>query len=183
MANKKSKPEYTYSVYGTFTVPTDDGNSFVEKLDKSFWNSVEEHQTGLPGAIGCYIFGIKTAGGPSIIPWYVGKTTNSFRAECSQGDKINKYNQALLKYKKRKPFLFFIPKVTSSEKFSTSSTQGDIEFLEKYLIAVALDANPNLLNVRGAKMYEKLYVPGVLNSKPGNSTIAVKALKDCLKLN
>ena len=64
-----------------------------------------------------------------------------------------------------------------------SITQGDIEFLEQYLIAVALDANPNLLNIRGAKMYEKLYVPGVLNPKLGNPGSAAESLKSCLKLS
>lgn len=183
MANSESKQEHTFSVYGEYPLPMANGNSFVEKLDKNFWRDVKENQAGLPDAIGCYIFGISTSGVERIIPWYVGKTTVSFRNECSQGDKIHKFNQALQSYERCNPYLFLIAKVTPSGQFSAACAQGDIEFLEKHLIAVALNANPNLINIRGAKMYEKLYVPGVLNSKPGNPGNAAKSLKACLKLN
>ena len=65
----------------------------------SFWSLVEsEHEEGISGSIGCYIFSIRA--GKGILPWYVGLAEKqSFRKECFTSHKLNHYNNAIAKRK------------------------------------------------------------------------------------
>ena len=148
---------------------------------KAFWDAVETKYPGLSAACGCYMFCVKATHGA--LPWYVGQTSkNSFAGECFQPHKINHYNTAVASKSKIKPQLFFFPKLTPSGKFSklSKNKQNDIDFLETYLIGLALERNPSLCNINKTAFLKNMYVPGIINAKAGQPTAAVVKVKSIL---
>lgn len=132
---------------------------------KKFWDDHPSHARER----GCYVFAMKNKG---LVPWYVGRATKSFKQEVFSIDKLNKYNNALAKTKKGRPVLFFV----AAPKKQGAPNVRHISKLERYLIRVAADANPDLLNVHGTKR-DSWSVVGVLRSgqgKPGKPAIALR---------
>ena len=94
-----------YRGFGPFQIPRD-GSIVDSHACRDFWKDVEREHSGLPAAVGCYIFAISAAKGAR--PWYVGKTEkNSFQGEVWTPHKLLLYNEALHKRKKGKPLLYF----------------------------------------------------------------------------
>ncbi len=173
-----------YDVCGPFEIPRG-ANGLVDMSRDSkrgFWEEVEKASAGLSGGCGCYVFGIKP--GRGLVPYYVGRTNgNTFKGECFQPHKLNHYNMALASTRGR-PMLFMLPKKTPGGAYAKISNGGhpDIDFLELYLIGVALERNSDLFNKRDTKFLRDIVVPGILNANRGRPKKAVKSLRSTLGL-
>lgn len=171
-----------FGTVGPFEIPLDEwGNISVSLSD--FWEEVELEWRGLAAGRGCYIFGIGSSGGSRIEPWYVGKTNHQgFVSECFNAHQRNHYSRALNRYTRAKPYLYLIPQFTNNGSRLYRGRSGPaIDFLETYLIGIALRANSDLLNKRDTKLYREVVLPGFLNSTQGNPGAAAVKLRQSLK--
>jgi hypothetical protein len=168
-----------FDVHGGFEIPRK-ANRHGD-FSKSFWETVRKKDSDLPDACGCYVFALKH--GENIVPWYVGKTERQiFQKECFQAPKINYYNEVLVDHS-GSALLFLLPRLTGSrEKFSKPSKLGyrDVEFLEIMLIALALERNSDLTNIKNTKLLREMIVPGIMNSPQARPTKAVSDLRNAL---
>jgi len=147
---------------------------------------VNDSEPGLAEAFGCYVFAMRA--GKGFTPWYVGKTDKAFRDECLAPHKLNYYNQVNVSHARGTPVLFLLPKITGERREfarrrtpSASAGSKDIEFLEQYLVALALNKNRDLRNARGTRFLRDMVVSGILNS-PGRPSGSATALRRCLGL-
>jgi|GEM_PF-2256796 len=154
---------FQYEPYGPFKVPLESGR--ISKNLKKFWEEVDTQKSGLPEAVGCYIFAVKRAS--ASIPFYVGKTVRlGFNKEVFQPSK--ELQVALLGTLENGDVeLYLIPRVTNTGKPRgkyggnvRQSHDGKIAMLEELLIGLALAKNPDLGNVKGRK---QIQLPGVMN--------------------
>jgi hypothetical protein len=127
-----------------------------------FWG---EH-AHLADGIGCYVFGRRA--GKGIVPWYVGKATRSFRQECFESKKLNKYSEALILQRIGTPVMFFVVKV--------EGPTACINDLENFLIQNAVVKNPSLLN----EIRKEWRINGVLRSEPGPPSHSARHLRRLL---
>lgn len=130
---------------------------------KEFWEKVEEQREKLSTANGVYCFVIKH--GQNLKPWYVGKTVGKggYKSECLTEHKLGLY--ARVAEKSGKAHMIFFPLMTAKGNFSKSGKSA-IEELEKTLIARGIARNPDLLNTQGARLYENIFVPGLMGTQP-----------------
>ncbi len=168
-----------FDIYGPYEVPRSDGlvdNAPASK--RSFWKGVDELVPGLPEACGCYIFVLKATNGTR--PWYVGLTTKAtFKDETLKAFQLVKYNQAMNRKARVKPMLILLAKRTPGGRFAKpkKNRQRDVEFLETFLIGLALNRNSRLLNSKNTKHLKNLVAPGVINSpkgRPGKPVLEIK---------
>jgi hypothetical protein len=117
-------------------------------------------------ARGCYIFGLKAAGG--IKPYYVGKTSGqSFKNEIFTPDKILKYRDAMDKRQNGTPVFILIQAITKTGKIAKGDT-GLIDWVESRLIESALARNPrDLINKLKTNYPSDAVIPGFWNSPIG----------------
>lgn len=155
-----------FEIYGGFDVARSAKLVSRSKQDKhDLWDAVEEAESGLSEACGCYIFVIRNRA------WYVGMAEKqSFKQECFALHKITQYNEALARVTGN-PTLFLIPKLTPGGRFAKPTSRGhsDIRLLENLLIGSALRRNPSLQNVKGTRMLREMKVPGFLHSGQGQA--------------
>jgi hypothetical protein len=93
--------------------------------------------------------------------------------EAFNSSNILKYNHALLDRKKGTPVLFVLPWLTSGGKYrkpSTVSSSPVLDFLEEWLIGVALQRNKKLINNQKTKFLRSVHVTGVFNPQHGEGT-------------
>ena len=139
-------------------------------------NHLEEWEEGLSESCGCYIFAKRAGGG--VIPWYVGQACRRpMFKEALNADNITKYNTVL--DDKGTPLLFVIPARTPTGKFRKRPELGNwppLTFLERWLIATALDKNPDLINNKQTKFLRELHVVGIFNATQGESTSSSQEL-------
>jgi hypothetical protein len=119
------------------------------------------HCTGNTSTGGCYVFRRKA--GKGFTPGYVGKATKSLGQEVFAFHKLNRYQEFLVQYGKGTPLLFFI--LAPVKKGKPNDSQ--IGKVEKYLINMALTANPGLLNQQYTKS-ENWGIRGVVRGGKGN---------------
>lgn len=155
-----------FDVYGPYDVDRVDGH--VVRAGQSMWAEAEAQDAGLARAWGCYMFCLQN--GASVVPWYVGMTVanGGFRDEVFADHKLDVYNWLSESRGKRTMLLF--PMMTGdasySGQFSRNRNSIDIiKWLERTLIGLALDRNPELLNLRDTKMLRSVTVRGVIGSK------------------
>jgi len=156
-----------FAVYGPFRLPRKRKGMIADDSGeiREFWEYVDDWVSGLPDAIGCYVFCVNSR------PWYVGKTVSSFRRECYTDTKLKMYNRAYDKIRKGIPKLFFLAQETRSGKTfrkpprDKRSRRRLIDNLELMLIGMALETNPRLLNVKDTRWQKNLEVKGFLHSK------------------
>ena len=170
-----------FQTFGPFRIRLDEYGNIPEELEE-FWAQVEEEKSGLSNAKGCYLFGIKTSGGSSIYPWYIGKTLNSFCRECFQPHKIVAYDRSIRRYERANPYLLLIPRLTNRGSLYKGSGALSTNFLEKHLISLGLQANPDLQNKRDTKLYREVRLRGILNSDGGKPSKATTELRRALGL-
>jgi hypothetical protein len=144
---------------------------------------VEEREKGLSDACGCYVFALKSGRGS--IPYYVGQACRRpLLEEATNASNLTKYNEILGKKKRGKPVLFFLPMKTPGGKFrrrkSGSGKLPALDFLERWLISMALERNASLANNRETRFLRKIHVTGVFNAKRGETTKAAQALNAVL---
>ena len=173
-----------YGVHGAFVVPRDDRGVLLRDVG-DFWDSIESEYPGLSTAIGVYVFGLRSSGGPTITPWYVGKSINAngFKGECFTPHKRDCYHDAMANYERAVPGLFLIARLTDTGRFSQDRNVDEIDFLEKYFIGLAINVNPEIVNRRSTVNYTRVVVPGILNSPPGNPGAGAVNLKAAFGLN
>lgn len=134
-----------FKTFGPFGI-TLDGYGNIPNSMTTFWDGVDAQRSGLSDARGCYVFGIRSSGGPRIFPWYIGKTNcQTFSTECFKPHQRNHYSRALNFYDNKTPFLYLIAQMTDNEShFYKGQGAASIEFLETYLIGFGLRANKDL---------------------------------------
>lgn len=153
-----------YDVIGPFPIPRDEWGNISRSLT-DFWKEIDEGHPGLSNAKGCYVFGVKTSGGPRITPWYVGKTSaQGFAKECFAHHKRTHYAEALSRGERRAPVLFLLPRLNESGGLYRGAAGINIKLVETYLISWALTMNPNLLNTHATRFWRETHIPGLLNS-------------------
>jgi hypothetical protein len=158
-----------FKTFGPFEIGLDVHRSIPASM-RPFWENVEVHHNGLPAARGCYVFGIRTSGGPRITPWYIGRTNRqTFETECFKAHQRNHYWGAMNRYDRAKPFLFLVAQMKEDgQRFYRGQALAAIDFVETYLIGFGLRANPELLNKRDTRLYREVRIRGLLNSGYGN---------------
>ena len=163
-----------FTVNGPYEVPVyqgKGGRTVTTDEVKQFWKD-----NAWAGKLrGCYVFGIRA--GKGLTPTYVGKATRGFKQEAFSPHKLTKYQQSLADYQKGTPILFF---VTAPSKKGAPNT-AHIGELEKFLIQVALTANPYLLNVKGTKA-EQWGIAGVLRGGKGKPSNDARQFKRLVKI-
>ncbi len=170
-----------FQTFGAFPIHLDGFGNIPDDLGE-FWTQVEQEKGGLRNAKGCYVFGIRTSGVSTIVPWYVGKTVTSFDSECFQPHKRVIYAKAISYYKRAVPHLFLISRLTIGGSFYKGASAVSTNFLERHLISLGLQANSDLLNKRDTKLYREVHLRGILNSEGGKPDKAAKELRLSLRL-
>ena len=145
---------------------------------------LEEWETGLASACGCYVFAKRTGGG--IMPWYVGQSCKqSLLQESLNPTNREKYRSVMDEWKVGTPVMFYLPLRTPNGSFRKTyqgnSSIASLNFLEKWLIAESINKNPHLLNNKETKFLRNLHVVGLFNAKPGEATNSSTLLKQTLK--
>jgi hypothetical protein len=174
-ANLKGGFEMTeYTIHGPFKVP------FVIKpaarsvrVPRDFWN--QDEASKLRDRCGVYVLGMRA--GRGIVPYYVGKTTNSFEKECFQPTKLLKYDDALAEYRRGRPVIFFIARPVRRGQVKGK----EIKQIEDFLIQVASAKNPELLNIKG-KNKPKWAIAGVIRGTAGQPSTEAKEFRGMMGL-
>ncbi|RDS80966.1 hypothetical protein DWU99_18095 [Dyella psychrodurans] len=102
--------------------------------------------------------------------------------EALNSDNLAKYNR-VLDDDKGTPLLFVIPARTPTGKLRRrpeNSGLSSLDFLERWLIAAAIEKNPELINNRETKFLRELHVVGIFNAKQGENTAASNNLRKAL---
>jgi len=139
---------------------------------------LENWETGLSEACGCYVFAVRAGKGFS--PYYVGQACKrSILAEALNPSNREKYNK-VLSDRKGTPVLFLVPLRTPTGKFRKKRQVGGglayVNFLERWLIATSIEKNFRLINNKETKFLRKIHVAGIFNAKKGESTQASQDL-------
>ncbi len=130
-------------VYGPFDIPyVSQGPGTSKRFDDehvdAFWES--HGVASVSSKQGCYVFALSSSGGYN--PWYVGKTSRSFKQEAFHSDKVKRYNSVVYKGTKGKPVMFFVAKAGGANKIP----KKQLDDLETFLIQSAIYKNPFLRN-------------------------------------
>jgi hypothetical protein len=133
---------------------------------------LDEREDGLSDACGCYVFAIRA--GKGYTPYYVGQACRRPIAdEALNSSNREKYNKALSE-SKGTPVLFLLPMRTPNLKLrKRKKAEGNLsvlEFLEEWLIAAAIDKNPDLINNRKTRFLRNIHIRGILNAERGEAT-------------
>jgi hypothetical protein len=161
----------------------DDRRVLAQEL-KEFWAEIDGQHPGLSGAVGCYIFGVRTS--MKSKPWYVGKTERrSFKSEAFQPHKLLLYqNDVLSRTTRGEPVIYLIARLTSAGKLRRAATGdqgvGSIARLEQLLIGNCLRKNSDLANKKDTSYLRRIRVPGYLNEAAGGRTREARALANLL---
>lgn len=138
---------------------------------------LETIEPGLASACGCYVFAKQVAKG--LTPWYVGQACKtSLAKESMNASNREKYNKVL--DGKGSPVMFFLPLRTPSGRLRKrpkgKTSVPVLDFLEKWLIAAALERNSKLKSNKQTSFLRRIHVAGVLNAKQGGATKDSRAL-------
>ncbi len=153
-----------YSVLGPFVVPHG-GDKFIDTHElKDFWDEPERKREEIKTANGVYVFAMRASKGYT--PWYVGKATGSkgFSQEVFAPGKLQHYNRVLRNYKSGTPVMFLVYPVTPKHNKIRKAPAREVEWVERHLITVAVEANPKLRNSHGTAYQREIRIPGVLNA-------------------
>lgn len=168
-----------FDVAGPFEIKRFGKKNIINKDSLSdICEQLEAYEPGLSNASGCYVFGKR---GRGILPWYVGQACKTPLAkEALNSDNRGKYNDVI--DSKGTPVLYVLPKRTSTGKLSKrgSNSSPTMDFLEKWLISMAIDRNPKLINSKKTRYLRELHVVGLFNSKKGEFTNASQSLSETL---
>lgn len=165
-----------FTVGGPFEVPTR-GVTKRRSLDKSqcksFWAGPA---AGWANEKGCYVFALRR--GPGYLPLYVGKTVQQrFEAECFVDRNYRLLHEAL----DGEPgtLVLFLVKYERTRGKLNGKVIGDVE---KFLVEIALDQNPDLKNRVYARKSSGFAIRGVHRAGPGKPSRAATAFKRALGL-
>lgn len=137
-ATQKAQVKRTFEVSRAFKVEIERDRIFDRKECKKIF--FEGPAGAYKKKIGCYVFSLRNGRGS--LPYYVGKTTNSFESEVLEPHKISDHYQCVVKDKKGSPEITFV--ALKSGKGPKPDTT--IRELERHLIQMAYLRNPKLSN-------------------------------------
>ena len=161
-----------YEIHGPFKVPIEKKHAGRKIGDpERFWERADHMRKKK----GIYVFGMRA--GKGIVPYYVGKTIKGFEKEIFHFHKLDKYNEALLEYRRGKPVLFFIARPIKRGQIK----KKEVGKIEDFLIQVGVARNRDLLNVKGTKQ-PKWSIAGVIRANQGQPTTAAKKFKAMMNL-
>ena len=161
-----------YVVRGPLEVPYYQGKGGRTITDENiveFWQANKNYENRR----GCYVFGIRA--GKGFAPGYVGKATKSLKQEAFTPHKLSRYQQFLADYAKATPILFLILAPVQKGKPNTSQ----INEIEKYLINLAVTANPDLLNQKETRAPD-WGIKGVVRGGKGKTSSGTKDFRQML---
>jgi hypothetical protein len=147
----------SFSIVGPIEIPVEvrPGGKLIDRsFLGEFWD-----EAGCMDRVGCYVFAIRNRG---VLPYYAGRTTNSFGAECFEPHKITKYQDALTHVRRGSPVMFFAVLDINRGRRSGSA----IRMLEERLIGLGLQRNERMTNVSGTRR-DDLIVRGVMGGTGG----------------
>lgn len=164
---------HLFEIVGPVEIPCDTGKAgraiAFDKL-AHFWAKSKN----IAGRRGCYVFAVRA--GKGYTPVYVGRATRSFHPECFTYHKLNYYHRCLIDYSRGTPVMFFVVSPRARGR-ANASVIGEVE---KYLIALAETANPNLSNVQG-RTKEWWGIRGVVRGGKGKPSIDVREFRRLMK--
>ena len=176
-----------YRNFGPFQLPLVVGERKLDfSLDgrKQFWSSVKtESGHDLQKARGCYLYVIRAGQGWK--PWYVGQSKTGFAKEVFTNSKQDYYTEVHESYKKGTPMMFLITRLTKGGKFMTGTLgKNEANYVEQFFIIRAYRKNSNLKNVKGVKIADELFIPGIFNDNTSQKKLngSTKDLMSCLNL-
>jgi hypothetical protein len=146
----------------------------TEESKKKLKEDLEEWDEGLSEACGCYVFGIRA--GKGIRPFYVGQALKrSIVNEALNPSNLLKYNKVLARRGAGAPVIFVLPWLTPNygrykRRTKVNRQSSTLDFLEDWLIGIALQRNGNLINNRKTRLLRRVHVTGVFNPQHGEST-------------
>ena len=166
-------PEFTVSA--VLEVPLHPKLALLDKpTRKAFLKTYQESL----GACGCYIFAAPRKRASGMLPIYVGKATKSFSQECFTDEKLNKISRHLLQNNARALSLILI-KHPKQQGLTNARAIAD---MERFLIQMAVAANPGLVNKWGTKPAD-WSIKGVIRSGPGKPSARALLVRSLLGLN
>jgi hypothetical protein len=172
-----------FDVAGPFELSRQGPKQIIKKNSlKKLKADLEDWETGLSDACGCYVFTLRA--GKGYTPYYIGKSSKrGIAEEALNPSNREKYNEALGDSKGR-PMLFVIPMLTPEGRFR-KKMQGDgsleaIDFLEQWLIATAIEKNRDLINNKQTRFLRNIHVAGTFNGRRGEATTASRLLNKAL---
>ena len=172
-----------FDVAGPFKIERFGPKKIITKESMKLLKPVlEQEEDGLSESCGCYVFGKRAGNG--ITPWYIGQACKTpMLKEALNSSNITNYNH-ILNGASGTPVLFVIPARTPTGKLRSrpSKSLKSLSFLERWLIAEAIEKNPELFNTKETMMLRSLQVRGIFNAKQGESTAASKELSKALGL-
>lgn len=132
-----------------------------------FW----ETRPALAEKAGCYIFCLSRR------PIYVGKAAKTFKQEVFTGRNRNIYNQQIVKQNGPATVYFVV-----LEQKQGRHPINIIAEVEKLLIGLAHEANPDLVNGHHKNKEDRFMIHGVWNAGKGKPSQAAKAVRRVLKM-
>ena len=173
-----------FDVAGPFELKRHTHNRIVTKRSAAaLREEAEDWEPGLSNACGCYEFALQA--GRGAIPFYVGQACKrSLVKEAMNPANLGKYNEILGDRRSGRPIIFLLPMRTPGGKFRKrkkgNGRLAAVDFLERWLIAAALERNTDLANNRETKFLRRIHVNGIFNAKRGESNDASKRLGSVL---
>lgn len=167
--------EIQFAVYGPYPIPLGGRGAIVD--DNQFWVEVVDDEK-LANACGCYIFAAQTSGSPHPLPWYVGMTKRTFKKEVLHGGNMTKFTNVLQDWKRIKPLLFLLPRLKPQGGFSADKRR--IADLEKVLIGLSYQQNPDIINKSDTKIWRSTEIVGIMNTSAPRARDAAMRLRETL---
>jgi hypothetical protein len=161
-----------FETKGPYTLPVGKKRWMTPDEIDSFWNGIPE----IADKIGCYIFAVRASRG--FTPYYVGKTTKSFRNEALSSRNQTEFIQPTLYDRAGGAVLFLLTLPTNKGP----KNKKHIKELELFLIQQASLVNEDLKNTHGTKPPD-WGIRGVYRGGQGNRAQNAKELMICLGLD
>lgn len=178
MSRKKESREFV--VKGPYPLPFNEkGMLDNEKIAQFFGRGA----VGFSSKHGVYVFAVKH--GQAYLPYYVGKTEKSFKAEIFNPSNLRKY-ELVFRERNGKPVMFLIVpsdevELTVIKDKKVSKKRADIiKEIEEFFIQLSACVNPKLLNRQKAKG-PKWSIKGVLNTNQGRPDQDTSSFKSMFK--
>ncbi|MFC0574388.1 hypothetical protein [Paraburkholderia solisilvae] len=172
-----------FDVFGPFTLSRHTKKKIITNESLvDIKKAAEDRETGLSLACGCYVFAKRA--GKGFTPWYVGQACkSSIVNEALNPANREKYNKILAE-EAGSPVLFLLPMRTPTGKFRKRPAGNGglpaLDFLERWIIATAIDKNAHLINNKETKFLRNIHVIGVFNAQQGESTTDSTRLRKTL---